>query len=408
MTRLLLGQLGANGDCLYATVLARQLRHDYPDAHITWAVSTQCLSTVRNNPDIDETWHVPIRGWGEHEQMWRLFEREAFRRYKRGEFDKILISQIWPDNFQNYDNTIRPSILRSYGKPITVPIETVIAPTAEEQERVQRFAKAHDLVDHSHVVLFECSSKSGQSFITPEQAQLIAKHLYTQIPDAIVILCTNLEATPEDHRTLYAGELTLREIALLTHYCTHFIGCGSGATVAATSIAAKPLPNIQLLVPTKGMLATFTHDFEYFGLDRREIIEIVRADPIYIANALATMCRNGFSQAHAEFNEQIKNNFEYYRQIVQGTLLRRCRYLDAAQSLLITARRYGWTPELLRFGFEQILPHIHADPSSVFPSVKTFSDKFRSALTDGSVSPVDEPVQRHGGFYDEEFNNALT
>jgi len=58
--------------------------------------------------------------------MWRLFEREATRRLVRHDFDHAYFSQIWPNNFQNFDGTIRPSILRSYGRPITVPIENVI------------------------------------------------------------------------------------------------------------------------------------------------------------------------------------------------------------------------------------------------------------------------------------------
>ena len=30
MTRILLGQLGSNGDCLYATIVARQIKKDFP------------------------------------------------------------------------------------------------------------------------------------------------------------------------------------------------------------------------------------------------------------------------------------------------------------------------------------------------------------------------------------------
>src|SRR5688572_24862302 len=111
MKRILLGQLTANGDCVYATILARQLRHDNPDAHITWAVSSQCAGLLRNNPDIDETWEIPVQGWNSHELIWRVFQREAVERCLRREFDEILLSQIWPDNARNYDGTVRPSIL---------------------------------------------------------------------------------------------------------------------------------------------------------------------------------------------------------------------------------------------------------------------------------------------------------
>ena len=58
--RILLGQLGANGDCLYATILARQLRQDYPKATITWAISDRSASLLTNNPHVDEVWKIPV------------------------------------------------------------------------------------------------------------------------------------------------------------------------------------------------------------------------------------------------------------------------------------------------------------------------------------------------------------
>jgi len=149
--RILLGQLGANGDCLYATILARQLRHDHPKAHITWAISSQCAGLLKNNPDIDEIWQIPIAGWEQHETIWRVFEREAMRSYVERSYDFVLLSQIWPNNFRNFDGTVRPSILRSYGRPITVPIENVIRLTPEEIAHVERFGLADGALDRQRV-----------------------------------------------------------------------------------------------------------------------------------------------------------------------------------------------------------------------------------------------------------------
>src|ERR1700674_6128868 len=195
MTRLLLGQLGANGDCLYATILARQLRHDYPSAHITWAISSHCSGLLRNNPFVDEIWEVSIATWEQHEIMWRVFEREAMRRLLRRESDHLVLSQIWPSSFQNYHGTIRPSILRAYGRPITVPIENIICLTDQEEERVEKFVRDTGLMSFEHRILFECSSKSGQSFVTPELAQDVAEHVYAALPGAAILFCTNLPMT---------------------------------------------------------------------------------------------------------------------------------------------------------------------------------------------------------------------
>jgi hypothetical protein len=253
--RILLGQLGANGDCLYATILARQLRADHPAAHIVWAISSHCAGLLANNPHVDEVWEIPVTSWDQHEVMWRVFEREALRRYIQRDFDHVLLSQIWPNNFQNYDGTVRPSILRSYGRPITVPIENVINLSEEEIQRVETFVREHRLKEFEHKILFECSSKSGQSFVTPGLAQEVARHLYKSLPDAVVLFSTHLPMKIDDNRSLFAGSLSLREVAHLTQHCSLFVGAGSGNSGAASSTAAKPLPMIQLLSASTSVFA---------------------------------------------------------------------------------------------------------------------------------------------------------
>ena len=56
--RILLVQLFSNGDCLYATAVARQIRHDYPSCHLTWAISSGCREMIRENPHIDDVMEV--------------------------------------------------------------------------------------------------------------------------------------------------------------------------------------------------------------------------------------------------------------------------------------------------------------------------------------------------------------
>lgn len=76
MTRILLGQLGANGDCLYATALARQLKQDFPGCHLTWAVGAANRGVLANNPDIDALWELPMDGPGDMARLWPLFEAD--------------------------------------------------------------------------------------------------------------------------------------------------------------------------------------------------------------------------------------------------------------------------------------------------------------------------------------------
>ncbi len=381
MRRILLGQLGANGDCLYATILARQIRHDHPDAHITWAISEQCAGLLRNNPHIDEIWKIDMPEWAGAELAWRVFEREAVRRMLRHEFDRVYLSQIWPNNFQYYDGTIRPSILRSYGAPITVPIENVIVLDREEQANVDDFVRQNALDAFEHRILFECSAKSGQSFVTPQLAQEIARHLYARLPSACVLFSTHLPMRLDHPNSRYVGVLSLRETAALTHHCTLFVGAGSGGTVAATSTAAaKCLPIVQLLSASTSVYASFAHDFEHFGLPSERIMEMTCEDPATIALAIATVCTEGIATAQTRHSMRIAVRFEHYCNLITHNLLSQDRYLDAAQSLLTTAGRYGWQRELREFGMLKLAPYLARDPDWIHAHRRRAADEFLGAL----------------------------
>lgn len=381
MNRILIGQLGANGDCLYATILAHQLRVDNPEAHITWAISRQCAGVVANNPHIDAVWEVEPCG-RPVDLIWPLFEHEVLRRYVRREFDQVLLSQIHPNNFQNYDGTIRPSILRAYGRPITVPIANIVVLTAEEIGRVDQYVGQQAISDFRHRILFECSSTSGQSFVTPDFAQDVAAHVYAMLPDTVIIFNTNLPMKLRDRRSRYSGSLSLRECAHLTRYCTLMVGCGSGGSVAATSTAANPLPMIQLLSQSTSVYASFKHDFEYFGIEDRSILEMTREDPKYIAECIVQSCNEGADAAAERFAAPIAVRFDHYFAMIGSNLLRSFRYVDAARSLSVTAARYGWCRELIEFGQKQIAPNLALDPTWIFAESRRVAEGFRAELSE--------------------------
>ena len=360
------------------------MRVDHPDAHITWAVSSQCAGIIANNPHVDAIWEVepharPV------DMVWALFEREALRSYVRRNFDHVLLSQIHPNNFQNYDGTIRPSILRAYGRPITVPIANVIVLTAEEISAVEQYAAEQVLSEFQHRILFECSSTSGQSFVTPDFAQEVAQRVYAMLPGAVVIFNTNLPMKMRDRRSRYSGSLSLRQLAQLTRHCTLFVGCGSGGSVVATSTAAQPLPMIQLLSASTSVYASFKHDFEYFGINDRTILEITRDDPEYIANCIVKVCREGIHAAIDRFSAPVAVRFEHYFSMIENNLLKSFRYLDAARSLSVTAARYGWRPELIAFGDKQITPKLALDPTWIFARNRHVAERFRAELSEAAV-----------------------
>ena len=88
--KILLGQLANLGDCLYATAIAKQIKSDFPDCHLTWAIGNRCRFVFAENPHVDEVWEINIGNtFQELEASWFLFEKEARSRKKRGIYHEI-------------------------------------------------------------------------------------------------------------------------------------------------------------------------------------------------------------------------------------------------------------------------------------------------------------------------------
>ena len=153
----------------------------------------------------------------------------------------------------------------------------------------------------------------------------------------------------DDNRSAYAGVVSLREVAHLTHYCS-LVGSGSGASVAASSTAAKPLPMIQLFSRLNfSVLASFAHDYKAsFNIKDRQILELTDKDPRQITTCIATTCKQGISAAiDVSDNSRIPARFDHYFGLITQMLPDKHRYIDAARSLMCTAERYGWRPGTL-------------------------------------------------------------
>ena len=175
--KFLIGQLGCFGDCLFATPLAKQIKNDYPDSHVTWAVAGKYKSILALNPYVDSIWEISVSDNNYSGESWTKFETEALQRKSDGEFDEIIFSQIPPLNWIKYTGTIRNTILSSYGKPITVPIEPTIKLSENEIENVKLFSEKYKLGDFKNVILFECAPGSGQSTVNTEFAIKVANEI---------------------------------------------------------------------------------------------------------------------------------------------------------------------------------------------------------------------------------------
>ena len=345
--RILLGQLGANGDCLFATAIARQIKTDYPGCHLTWAIGSAYRSVLNGNPFVDEVWEIPVANHQELWDKWEQFEKEAFARKKSGDFDEVFLTQIPPNNFKNFDGTVRASIFRGYTKPITESVAPVVRLSPVEIENTRGFVETHHLAEKKYVILFECAPSSAQSFVTPEFAIEVAQKLIRMVPDVCVILSSNLPMPSTNTNIIDGSTLSFRENAELTKYCTLVVGCSSGISWLCTSDWAKPIPMVQLLAKDKSVYASFIHDYEYRKVASDSLIEMTDGSADKVSKCLATIFEDGFNNARLIFNERIPLRFNFYISALYCYLVIRGKHRDALISLKYTIGRYGLHPHLL-------------------------------------------------------------
>jgi hypothetical protein len=306
--KILLGMLVANGDCLMATVLAKQIKKDYPGCHLTWAISNLCRGVIDGNPDVDAVWEIQLNNKKEAEKEgWYRFESAALQRKERGEFDEVFFTQIYPNNVHRFDGTTRSTIYNAYPHPVTVDARPVLRLTEEEINKVAEFAATHQLHRYKHVLLFECSSFSGQSFVTPDWALEVSRRLLNVREDLFIILSTHLPMDNLPPRMAVASALSLRENAELTKYCSLLLGCSSGITWIATTDWAKRLPMLQFLKRGKGFtFASVAYDHRYWGLDDQLIIETTNEDISVAVKMVLQVLENGVPAVRKEFHMQLR------------------------------------------------------------------------------------------------------
>ncbi len=189
--RVLLGQLGSFGDCLYATELHTRLKQIARKRHSTWAIGSLYRRILDRNPHVDDVWEIQMSNREDSLTMWQQFEEEALKRKRDGDFDEVFLTQVFPGNLKNFDGTLRSSIFRAYPNPITVPVAPVVRLTNAEVDNVIRFADSHHLEGYAEVILIECSPKSDQSFVNTRFFEEVAQTVVNSKKNVCVILSSN-------------------------------------------------------------------------------------------------------------------------------------------------------------------------------------------------------------------------
>ncbi len=318
--KILLAHLNSNGDCLYSTVIAKQIKEvDYPNAHLTWAVNSKCLQSVLLNPYVDKIWDVPTASLLTTYDEWESFVKEAERRKQIGEFDKIFYTQIIGKSTLLFDGGIRSTTYLQYPHKITVSQQPIIRLSLDEVETVKQFAEKYRLNKFKNVLLVECGPDSFKSTLNPQTAKEIADKLTINDPSLAVILSSNKKIENTNAQIIDGSILSFRANAELTKYCTLFAGCSSGISWLTTTDWAKPLPKIILVNKDNYYNSSMLYDHKYAKLPFDNIIEITETQnsALVLLECLTIIINDSFLKSKKIFHSEFKlTNFKFFKDIL--------------------------------------------------------------------------------------------
>ncbi len=341
--KILLVQLFSNGDCLYATTVARQIKNDFPDCELTWCIAESCARIIDLNPYVD---HVRIvKNIPKNDVVaYRKFKRLIIAEKNERKWDHIFITHNADNNLALYDGTIRGMILRAYPGKISVPVQPVLVLSDQEKNNVSAFAQKHQLHRFKNVLLWEFAPQSGQNVFDFNFVMTVAKKQVADNNTCIILSSANkIESTVN---IIDASTLTVRENAALTHYCHLLIGCSSGITWLNTSSAGAFISMLQLLDENATFRNAPSIDFKRYGLPVDKLIELYTFDINSLNNCIDKIKTAGFDVARKEYIQHPKKQFNTTRKIVYN-LLCYMQFAALIRHFRITTRLYGWDPSFI-------------------------------------------------------------
>lgn len=314
--RILLVQLGANGDCLFVTTLAKQIKEiDYPGCHLTWMIGSFYRQVITNNKYVDNIYEIPF---AKKEDLFmnrtRIHELVAEAKNKQY-YDKIFVTDFTPENYEHWVGSTRSSLFRTYPHRLKIAPKPIIFLTPIEQENVSSFCKRNRINERSFNILFECSPNSGQSLIDFKNGLMIAEQIACLNPSVKIIMSSNKAFTHTEQRIIDGSVLSWRENAELANYCQLLIGCSSGITWLCTSNWVKEIPMIQTINPdyfNGRITASVKADFKYFGLPTNNIIELYNPTNDLLKEVIDISVKGDFKRAKRLFDEFDQRPFKQF------------------------------------------------------------------------------------------------
>lgn len=299
--RIALLQLYSNGDCLFATIIARQIKVDFADCHLTWYIASNCKGMILNNPDVNDIVEVDTKNvYGEI--AWENTNELLIKLKHEGIYDQVFSTQIIGDNEKNYTGTIRSSILKNYPRKITVKTKPYIYLSDNEILNVRKFIESNKISLYKNIVLFECQPLSGQVPVDPVKAEKWSSQALEHLPDSCIILTSGQKIQTTSEHIFDASTLTIRENAELINYCTHLIGCSSGISWLGFSSWCKQIPMIQLMDNHSFYFNSFSRDCFLLNQDSSHIIETRFVDGDNLTKAIISFVTN-FQEAKKNYHQ---------------------------------------------------------------------------------------------------------
>ncbi len=305
--RVALVHLAEYGDCLFATLVARQIKRDHPGCHLTWVIGDKCASILDGNPHVDAVHKIVLSSRDDaYSSGWEKAKTWVTDQVRMEHLEKAYFTQILPDNVRYYDGLIRTTIYGAYGKPITGPHLPEVFLTEGENRNVADFAEKHCLRKFKHVFLFECGPGSGQSPLTPARAEALAHALGKYHPEVVFLMSSTETLVRPSAQVVDASCLTYRENAALARHCTGLVGCNSGITWLTTSTAGKALPMLQILTKSNGIFrwGSVAMDFRRVRLDESRVIEMAEPSDTRIISCIEKWLSESHSAARRQFHEE--------------------------------------------------------------------------------------------------------
>ncbi|MEO7263883.1 MAG: hypothetical protein ABIW38_03170 [Ferruginibacter sp.] len=321
--KILLAHLNSNGDCLYATVIARQIKEqDYPGCHLTWAVNSRCKQTILLNPFVDEIWEIPTEKSLASKKEWDAFVKSAEAKKQAGEFDKIFYTQVIGKNMMNLNGDIRSSIYKNYPHQITQSQRPIIALSPAEVAEVKSFAQQNNLAAYKHVILFECGPDSFKSALNPGSSLAFAEKFISLHEDVLFILSSNKKTESTSYQIIDGSTISFRGNAELTKYCSFFIGCSSGISWLGTTSWAKPLQKILVINDKTILNSSMVEDHNMAGLHSGNIIEMMASSfsQQQLINCLQMSLTGQFEAAKKIYHQHYKKtNFKFLYMVAKSS-----------------------------------------------------------------------------------------